>query len=481
MKLTKENKLELFYSRDKSANGKFITGVLTTGIYCLPSCTARKPKPENIRFFDTEADAIEFGLRACKRCKPDLYYKNINPDEVLIDEAYSLIQNEPEKWGSIEIFSKYLKVGKTKLSKLFRDYYQTSFTSVLQKARIKKARDLLLNSEMDLLEISELSGYDSSSSFHKNFREITGLSPKEYRRLNTADSFTVKLPEDYRADLLIRHHSWEGDGPDHELIVEDSTITITKAITLTSSRFILKITLEGSEAECRILERSVGDPPMVEVHNIAQKLLGLIVNPSPFETRVLANSKLAPLIKNRIGMRIPQTATLYEGIVWVIVGQAVSVAAAKSLRTKLIKLVNAGSDTILIYHPSPDEVSKLSIEDLRSCGFSYSKANYLLDITGKILDKSLDMNSLHELNSVKLESELTSLRGFGPWSVNYLMMRCLGLVDCVPLGDTGLVAGLKAFFKLDHKPDRKEVVKLMERFAPFRSLATFHLWMGLDD
>jgi methylphosphotriester-DNA--protein-cysteine methyltransferase len=75
MMLSHDEMMERFYGRDRTANGTFLTGVLTTGIYCLPSCTARKPRPENVRFFGTEDEARTAGLRPCRRCRPDHFYQ----------------------------------------------------------------------------------------------------------------------------------------------------------------------------------------------------------------------------------------------------------------------------------------------------------------------------------------------------------------------------------------------------------------------
>jgi AraC family transcriptional regulator of adaptative response / DNA-3-methyladenine glycosylase II len=85
MILTRDHMLQRFYARDRASDGRFITGVLTTGIYCLPSCTARKPLPENVRFFANRDDARAAGLRACLRCRPDDFYQQYDPDVHLLD------------------------------------------------------------------------------------------------------------------------------------------------------------------------------------------------------------------------------------------------------------------------------------------------------------------------------------------------------------------------------------------------------------
>ncbi|HET6765421.1 MAG TPA: Ada metal-binding domain-containing protein, partial [Longimicrobiaceae bacterium] len=87
--------LQRFYARDRTADGEFVTGVLTTGIYCLPSCAARKPLPENVRFFAAEDDARQAGLRACRRCRPDNFYREYDPDLHLLDTLVAQVQRGP--------------------------------------------------------------------------------------------------------------------------------------------------------------------------------------------------------------------------------------------------------------------------------------------------------------------------------------------------------------------------------------------------
>jgi AraC family transcriptional regulator of adaptative response / DNA-3-methyladenine glycosylase II len=88
----------------------------------------------------------------------------------------------------------------------------------------------------------------------------------------------------------------------------------------------------------------------------------------------------------------------------------------------------------------------------------------------------LDLAALHTMSATRVERTLREVRGFGPWSVNYVMMRALGLPDCLPLGDTGLTTGLQALFQLEERPDADATRRLMAVFSPYRSLATAHLW-----
>jgi AraC family transcriptional regulator of adaptative response / DNA-3-methyladenine glycosylase II len=108
--------------------------------------------------------------------------------------------------------------------------------------------------------------------------------------------------------------------------------------------------------------------------------------------------------------------------------------------------------------------------------FSRQKADYLVATAKLIADGKLDLTALRAMSATRAERTLLAIRGLGPWSVNYLMMRSLGFPDCVPLGDTGVTSGLHALLELEERPDIDATKRLMAVFSPYRSLATAQLW-----
>ena len=112
-------------------------------------------------------------------------------------------------------------------------------------------------------------------------------------------------------------------------------------------------------------------------------------------------------------------------------------------------------------------------------GFSNAKARYLIDTAQAIIAESLPLASYHRKSATRIERELLALRGIGPWTAQYVLMRSFGFSDCVPVGDSGLTSSLQAFFQLEQRPDRSTTLALMAAFSPYRSLATFHLWQRL--
>jgi AraC family transcriptional regulator of adaptative response / DNA-3-methyladenine glycosylase II len=182
------------------------------------------------------------------------------------------------------------------------------------------------------------------------------------------------------------------------------------------------------------------------------------------------------LIDGQRGLRVPLLADPFDGLVWAIVGQQINLAFAYTLRRRLIELVSEPLGAGFYAPPSIAAVAALEPEDLLPLSFSRAKASYLVGAARSVIDGRLPLDALAGGSATRIERSLLAVRGIGPWSAHYLMMRHYGFLDCVPLGDTGLTSGLKQFFALDERPGRVETLALMERFRPYRSLATFHLW-----
>ncbi|MEO1084309.1 MAG: Ada metal-binding domain-containing protein [Acidobacteriota bacterium] len=174
--------LRRMYAADVSADGLFITGVLSTGIYCLPSCAARKPKAQNVRFFPDEEHAKEAGLRACKRCRPDAFYAGRDPDHELLQALVRRLRREPAAFATVADLADAGGVGLSKLHGLVQRHLQTTPAELMHRHRIHKARELLRAGGLGATDVAFAVGYSSVSAFYRRFKLETGTTPGAFAR-----------------------------------------------------------------------------------------------------------------------------------------------------------------------------------------------------------------------------------------------------------------------------------------------------------
>jgi 3-methyladenine DNA glycosylase/8-oxoguanine DNA glycosylase len=209
-----------------------------------------------------------------------------------------------------------------------------------------------------------------------------------------------------------------------------------------------------------------------------RRMFGLELDSGEFEKQIAAGPH-ARLIEGREGQTVPQVPNVWDGLVWVVAGQQISLAVAFALRWRLTQAVGSRLADDLWAPPSAEQVAALSPEDLYALGYSKAKTSYILAAARAARD-GLDFESWRAKEPAEIEAGLLALNGLGPWSVNYLMMRAYGLPDQVPVGDAALVKSLAEFFGLPARPNPRETRELMLPFAPWRSLATFHFWARLE-
>jgi len=188
--LTNDARMMRFLAGDKSANGEFLAGVLSTGIYCLPACPARKPLPRNVVFVDSQARAL--GLRACKRCRPDAFYAGQDPDRRRLTMLAETVCREPGAFAHVSDMAAASPWGVTKLTELFRTGYGLTPAAFLTQARVQAVIDLLRDPHKPVLEAGFEAGFDSASSFYRGFHRVAGCPPGEYRKRDSSSLSSTK-------------------------------------------------------------------------------------------------------------------------------------------------------------------------------------------------------------------------------------------------------------------------------------------------
>ncbi len=458
-------------------NGKFIIGVLTTGIYCLPSCPARQPKPENVRIFKTEDEAKAAGLRACKRCRPDLFYRGEDENISLFEGLASRVRDSLHEFSDASALAKACGVSQTKLAELFRTHAHLAPAAWLRRERVHAAARALLDGNDKVVDIGYAAGFESESAFHRQFLALARMTPGAYRALDKASVFLLHLPSNYRAQEILGYHARDPESP----CEKSESSRIWKALLTEDGPAVLEISLEDEGAWCRAHAlRMLSRDRMAGLHGAALKMLGLNSEVSLFESRMARERQSAALISRRRGLRVPCIPAGIDGLCWAIIGQQINVKFAAALRREIIHLAGEPAGGGMIAHPTAARVADIGAATLTKRRYSRSKAAYLIGAAREAAEGRLDIENLQQGSAAAAEKKLTSVRGIGTWTARYMMLRS-GFADSAPVGDSALATALQRLHRMKERPDHDEVHKLMQGFAPHRSLATCHLWASLKD
>ncbi|MBV9570142.1 MAG: DNA-3-methyladenine glycosylase 2 family protein [Alphaproteobacteria bacterium] len=457
-------------------DGKFLIGVLTTGIYCLPSCTARQPKPDNVRIVRTEEEAQALGLRACKRCRPDLFYRGEDEDISLFEGLATRVCAAPPDFPDARALAKAAGVSLTKLADLFREHAHLTPVAWLRRERVRAASCQLLGTADRVLEVGYASGFESESVFHRQFLALTRMTPGAFRAMNGASVFLLQLPSGYRAQEILAYHARDPQSPCER--VEGNRIF--KALGTPQGPAVLELSLEGEGAWARVhgVEKMSRETAAF-LHASALRMLGLNNEVVAFETRMTKDQRFGSVVARRRGLRVPSIPTGFDGLCWAIIGQQVNVKFAAALRREIL---NLAGDKIgdMRTHPIPDRVAEIGAARLAKLRYSRAKAEYLVGAASTVAQGRLDIEALPETSAVAAEKKLMSLRGIGRWTARYTMLRG-GFADAAPVGDSALATVLQRIHGLAERPDAEHAESLMQEFAPHRSLATCHLWASYKD
>lgn len=283
--------------------------------------------------------------------------------------------------------------------------------------------------------------------------------------------FVVPLPPGYRPDWVFAYHGRDPDGPTERV----APGCLTKAVLIDGASTVLRMAFAPASVSVTA-DATLDAASEAAARSVALRMLGLIGDPSAFEARAATEPLVARLVGDRAGLRFPLSASIFEGLVWAIVGQQVNLKFAAVLRRTVIDLAGVAASGGMVAHPGPAAVAALDPEVLGARKFSRAKAAYLVGAARAIAEGRLDLDALPLLPAEEAVARFAGIRGIGPWTAHYVLLRACGHPDIVPAGDAGLAAGLQNFFGWDRRPNPEEQRRLMEPFGPHRSQATAHLW-----
>jgi len=194
----------------------------------------------------------------------------------------------------------------------------------------------------------------------------------------------------------------------------------------------------------------------------------------PFYRLLSHMPKLTWLTKKLYGLKPSRPASLFEMAVTAITEQQISLAAAYKIRSRVIQRFGEPVEDMWVF-PEPQSLAVASLEDLRACGLSRQKSEYIRGLAAKVAAGDLDLEGLKNVDTDQARETIMNIKGFGRWSADYILIRGLARPDCVPVDDLGIRTVLGRYLADGARPSAEETATLLEPFRPFRGLMAFYL------
>lgn len=457
-------------SRDARFDGRFFTGVTSTGIYCRPVCPARTPARRNVRFFACAAAAQEAGFRACRRCRPetapDAPGWDVRAD--LVGRGLAAIRDGVVDAEGIPGLARRLAVSRRHLHRVFVAELGAGPLAVARTQRAQRAR-LLLDEDLPLTDVAFCAGYASIRQFNASMRAAFGATPTELRRSSTRGgtrpaALRLRLPVvapldagrllDFLATRAVAGVEEVVDGV-YRRTVGDSVVEV--APRAGAARLLVRLGPAGDLAD---IVRGV------------RALCDLDTDPAAVGAVLGGDPLLAPLVAARPGLRVPGSVDGFECAVRAVLGQQVSVAGAVTLATRLVRrhgqVLGAPDGTLTHRFPTPGALAEA---DLSGLGITGARIRALQALASAVLAGDLVLDGREDHAAVV--ARLQALPGFGPWTAGYVAMRALRDPDALPVGDLGLRRAMAA---REGAGTAADLATRAEAWRPWRAYAAMHLW-----
>ncbi len=471
-------------SRDPRFDGKFFVGVTSTGIYCRPICRVKQPKQENVNFYKSSAAAEQAGFRPCLKCRPEIApgYSAMDSKESLAQHAMRLLDLlHPAEQGLPDIAAK-LGVTDRYMRKIFREKFGVSPIGYLQSKRLLTAKMLLTDSDLSMTAIAGVSGFNSQRRLNTAFKDQYGLSPTALRKQNRsrqkANTFHFSLgyrpPYDYRHLLsFLAQRAISGvervDEKSYRRSLRitpannEKTVTGWFAIQFDDKRNLAHVELAAELLPCFQL--------------IQQKICQAFdINHSPNETLMSSgNSTPANNFVWNPGIRIPGCMDFFETGVRAILGQQVSLEQSIKVLTRFVDQFGqtTGFDQadLTLLFPEPQTIAALETGQIAELGLFRQRAEAIQQFARFCTQHDPLTLALDPESTIK---QLTSLKGIGNWTAQYIALRGLGWQDVFMPQDAVVKKAANRLAGKDLSPGDLE--SFAADWQPWRSYLCLNLW-----
>ena len=477
-------------ARDPRFDGRFFTGVTSTGIYCRPVCSVRTPLRRHCRFFDDAAQAEQAGFRPCLRCRPELAprerrWTTHDAGDLLLRHATDWL-DDPQRWptgdrpAGVAALARHLGVSDRHLRRVFDERLGVTPLRYWQTRRLLAAKQLLTDTDLPVAEVARSAGFGSVRRFNDAFLGQYGLHPTGLRRRGAgagAGDTTLLLAwrPPLNAPALWRFFA-ERALPGVEQ-VDPVAGELRRVVRLQAGgRSHIGWVHARLDAERHRLILSASDGLHGALPALAWQArawFDLDADPAAI------HASLGTEFPQAEGLRVPGGPCGFELAARAVLGQQISVAAARTIAQRLVALAGEPVSTPWpgLTHAFPDAaaVARLQGDALGGMGIVRQRQAALLALARAVDDGALDLSP--HADPERTLATLTALPGVGSWTAHYIALRALRWPDAWPPGDVALHRALS----LDGSPlgRERQAAAMAERWRPWRGYATLALWAGL--
>lgn len=466
-------------SKDARFDGVFFIAVTSTGIYCRPSCPAMTPKREHMRFYKTPAAAQQAGFRACKRCRPDASPGspewNIRAD--MTARAMRLIADGIVDREGIDGLARSLGYEQRQVRRVLTAELGASPLALARAQRAQTARVLVETTKLPMGDIAFAAGFASIRQFNATILEVFDTPPSRLREraarhapATPPGAVCLRLPFRPPIDLprlfgFLAARAVPG-------VEEVTASTYRRTISLPNGRGILSLRNvdQARWVECELELDDLRD--VTAAVQRCRRLLDLDADPDAVSGFLVSDEVIGPLARACPGRRSPGHVDGDELAMRAVLGQQVSVAAARRLGARLTaeygKPLARPSGTLT--HCFPDAAT-VAAADPAALPMPAARARALVTLAAALASGEVALHPGADRDEAA--ARLLALPGVGPWTVAYIRMRALSDPDAFPATDVGVLRALAAL-------GAGAGVAVAERWRPWRSYAVHHLWATLE-
>lgn len=491
--LTDDLCYQALQTRDARFDGRFYTAVLTTGIFCRPICPAVTPKRGNVRFYPSAEAAMANGFRPCLRCRPEAAPGSPAAAGVhtTLARAVRLVEEGALDTGSVPDLAERLGITDRYLRQLYKRHTGVTPQQHAQARRLLRARQLIVDSNLSMTEIADIAGFGSLRRFNHTLKETYGGAPTAYRRglRQAAENTSGHWPDEpfrpARDDLVLflqARPPFDSDAllaffraraiPGLEAVGEDY---YARSLHIHGQSGLIICRPRSDQPGLEVILRGPARQAILEVSARVRRLFDLDADLPTIADHLARDPMLHSVVTRHPGLRVPGCWDRFEFAIRAILGQQISVAAARTLAGRMVASHGVPLPEELvkgtgITHRFPEPVD-LAAQSMDKLGLPRSRAETLARVAARFTEPGFA-----ELDGHTLLEQLAPLRGIGPWTLNYLALRGLSDPDAFPASDLGI---LKAAASLGGPGNVKVLTRHAERWRPWRAYAAQYLWATL--